>query len=211
VPRKDINAEFWANPPEVLYHGTNGGNIQDIMKTGLEMRCVKRGPLDKRECAVFASPRMDIPDILGNSTVKIFPRKMKAAGYMPRVSREEQIDKQDAYVELAKRMGQDYKRYLQPGQGYEDDTVVFYGPIPPKFLGFAALDANGSEILDMERNWVPTNPDGTMTLWPTTEPGVYSNKPQPNARPIKAKPNGFTLYDAYRDGEVLLQRARRGG
>jgi hypothetical protein len=140
VPCPDFNEEFWKSvgPGDVLYHGTPRENRELIAERGLETRDKTRGLSNRNVgAAVFATRNPHVTDSYGDVVVMIHVDKMKADGYMPRTSLEDPFEDERMRQALGAKIGVQHD-YLNEysSEGLDEDTIVFFGDIPPKYLSF---------------------------------------------------------------------------
>jgi hypothetical protein len=131
----DFNEEFWDHP-SILYHATTSANFELIKGSdGLKGMCESRG-LGNRGvgCAVFTS--MNHEDLLsgsyGSVILTLDTRLMKSDGYIPRVSREPEIEEVDSIQSLVHRLGLHYE--IEYPNDLFIDTVIVHGSIPMKYI-----------------------------------------------------------------------------
>jgi len=136
MPIIDHNNEFWEYPPEYLYHGTREDRINDILKHGLQPRAETRGISNKFAAyGVFTSADHDTASYSYPVVLEILVSQMKEDGYMPDVGKEEPLEDDTLREMLARKIG--YENYINDsysGDGLSDDTIVFHGIIPPKYI-----------------------------------------------------------------------------
>lgn len=137
MPPKDFNAEFWdgVTPGYYLYHATQDENLASIQQDGLNASDQTRGMSNRgMGNAVFTAPEPTSIDSYGD-TVQIDVGAMKAAGYMPEVSQESPFAAEAQKSALAYKLGiEDWIGGEYGSEGLFEDTVAFYGDIPPQFL-----------------------------------------------------------------------------
>lgn len=137
VSLPDYNQSFWeqVGPGYSVYHGTTQDNLHDIINYGLEPRSDSRGISNRGTGeAVFASEN---PDSANRYPVvlQIDVGAMKKDGYMPTVSQEEPIDVSAMRNALAHKIDlENFQDTPDSSDGLAEDTVIFYGPIPPKYI-----------------------------------------------------------------------------
>lgn len=130
----DFNKDFWESPPQFLYHGTQDEYIPDIMREGLEPRDETRGISNRHTgAAVFTSLNEEYAEYHYGTAIEINVAAMKADGYTPDVGQEGPLEEAELYDALAHKLGlEEYQHETE--HGLDPDTVVIYGPIPPKYL-----------------------------------------------------------------------------
>lgn len=137
INARDFNADFWDSVGEgsILYHATPEENIPKIRKGGIKVMDETRGLANRGTgAAIFTSSN---PSAIASYGVPITidVGAMKRDGYMPTVAPEGPIEEKEAYEALAHKLGLD-NFYHEVESGIEEDTVVFYGNIPAKYLKF---------------------------------------------------------------------------
>ena len=88
---------------------------------------------------MFTSLDTTIPEDYGDVLLKIDTEAMKKDGIIPYADREYPLIEADALEALANKIGLD-DYYVDREQGLDPDTVVFHGPIPPKYI--SRIDQN---------------------------------------------------------------------
>ena len=142
VPCPDENEEFWESVSpgqgQILYHSTEGENLDSIRKHGLEATSETRSMSNKgMSDAVFANWTEEATHSYGDTVIGIDVGKMKEEGYMPRVSREEPFEDAEMRLALAHKIGVQYDPYQEfSSEGLDPETIAFYGNIPPQYLVF---------------------------------------------------------------------------
>jgi GNAT superfamily N-acetyltransferase len=140
VPYHDFNEEFWGSvggPGSVMYHATDPDNVDDIMRNGLSPDSRTRGISNRSMgAAVFTSSDPSLVSSYGSAIIAIDVGRMKADGYMPRVSQEEPFEDERMRAALACKIGMtDYCPYSEySSEGLDEQTVALFGNIPPKYL-----------------------------------------------------------------------------
>jgi hypothetical protein len=137
ITLRDFNADFWNDVGDgsILYHGTPQENLDTIRKSGLRMMDKTRGIANNSTgAAIFTSSNPETVAIYGKP-IAIDVGAMKRDGYMPTVAPEGPIEEKQAYEALAHKLGLDNFNH-EVESGIEEDTVVFYGNIPAKYLKF---------------------------------------------------------------------------
>jgi hypothetical protein len=134
IPEKSGD-QFWEEIGEgaVAYHRTDEENLASIQEHGLLPEDKTRG-LSNRGTgpAVFASWSPEL-DMYGALTLEINLYQMKLDGYMPGVQQEEPVAEGEVEQSLAHGIGiTDY--YAEIEQGIDEETIVIYDTIPPKYL-----------------------------------------------------------------------------
>lgn len=118
------------------YHGTSEERLSDILANGLEPRNETRGISNRSMGAgVFTSESYEAADAYYDAVIQIDVGLMKQDGYTPETSGESPIDECRQRSAIAHLLElNDY--YCEPdsSDGLAEDTVVFYGKIPPKYL-----------------------------------------------------------------------------
>lgn len=133
IEEPNFNDEFWDYPAPV-YHGTTEEAWEDIKENGLEPRSDSRGLTNKGTgAAVFTSLDTTVPENYGDVLLEIDTKAMKKDGILPYADREEPLIEADALEALASKIGLD-NYYVDREEGLDPDTVVFHGPIPPKYI-----------------------------------------------------------------------------
>lgn len=139
---RDESAEFWAGvgPGSWLYHVTDEGNVEPILKGGLEARDDTRGLRNTGiGPAVFAVTGESMDDVgaaleaYGDAVIRIDAGAMKADGYTPEVTGETPLLEAEARESLAHGVGLDDYEADRPGD-YTEGTVAVLGDIPAKYL-----------------------------------------------------------------------------
>lgn len=132
----DFSKEFWEGMGQgyTLYHGTTEENAESIEKQGINPGYQTRGINNRSTgAAVFASDSPDTAEYYYDAVFAIDVGAMKANGYMPEVSMEEPVQEAEYINALAHKIGlEDYEHETE--QGLDPGTVIFYGPIPAKYL-----------------------------------------------------------------------------
>jgi len=134
-PEEQFNREFWGSPG-VLYHGTR--NLGDVLREGLEPRSETRG-LGNRAvgAAVFTTVEEDTAAEHAHGhdggVVEIDCKRMKRDKLTPFVAQEPEIIEDEMVGALAHRLGIEYEHECSDA-GIDPDTVIVYGPIPPRYL-----------------------------------------------------------------------------
>ena len=136
ITLQDFNKDFWEEVGDgtYTYHGTSEERLEKIMKQGLLPRDETRGIANRNTgSAVFTSSEEDTPASYYDKVLRIDVGAMKRDGYMPNVSMEGPIEEKNAEEALANKIGlNDY--YADYEQGIDEGTIIFYGPLPPKYL-----------------------------------------------------------------------------
>jgi hypothetical protein len=136
ITLRDFSKDFWQEVGEgtFVYHGTSGERIEKIMKQGLLPKDETRGINNRNTgSAVFTSSEEETPANYYDKILQIDVGAMKADGYMPEVSMEGPIEEVKSEEALAYKIGiNDYQGEWE--QGLDEGTIIFYGPIPPKYL-----------------------------------------------------------------------------
>jgi len=142
VPCPDHNVEFWdgirEGPGTILYHATDSENLESIKRKGLQAASETRSMSNKGMTdAVFTSWNENAIGSYGDMVIAIDVGLMKQDGYMPRVSKEGPFEDEEMRSALAYKLGIEYDAYSQyASEGLSEETVAFYGNIPPKYLSF---------------------------------------------------------------------------
>ena len=137
VEPSDFNKQFWEGVSDYkLYHGTSRENIEDIMTQGLRPSYKTRGLSNQGTgSAIFTSSEESTASYYYDVVIEINVGAMKADGYMPYVSIEEPLSEAEAINSLANKIGlENYEHQIDSSDGLSFDTVIFYEPIPPKYL-----------------------------------------------------------------------------
>lgn len=139
---KDFNEEFWDGADGlVLYHATDPDNVEDILRDGLSPRSDSRAMSNRNiGSAVFMGTSPETISSYGDAVIAIDVGAMKANGYMPRASQEEPFEKAHMKEALAHKLGieeYDATDEYYRNEGLSEDTVVFFGPIPPQYLSLS--------------------------------------------------------------------------
>ena len=138
IPERDFNKEFWdsVGPGYVLYHATPTKNVKIILKKGLYASDKTRGISNRgMGNAVFTGPEPTALESYGDAVIEIDVGAMKAAGYMPAVSQEEPFSEEQARSAIAWKLGlRDWVGGEYGSEGLSEDTIAFFGNIPPQFL-----------------------------------------------------------------------------
>lgn len=136
IPKKDFSETFWENPKfDVLYHATKEENVQEILQNGLRLENKTRGISNRgMGKAIFTSSDETQIDHYGAHVVEINVSKMKQDGYMPEVSKESVFEPEELRTEIAQRIQLEYKPKDYSNEGLSDETIVFWGEIPAKYL-----------------------------------------------------------------------------
>lgn len=131
----DKGDEFWSYP-SVVYHATDSSNVERIMSEGLFPRSESRGLSNRdMDSAIFTSLSPDVIDSYGDTIIAINAPQMKADGYTPDVEAETPLVDSEKRSAIANLIGFDeYVTKEYSGEGYDYDTLAFYGVIPPKYL-----------------------------------------------------------------------------
>lgn len=135
----DRNQEFWNDVGRgfKVYHGTTEERVDDIMASGLEPRAETRGLTNKWDTlGVFTSAEYETASYYYDVVLEIDVGAMKADGYMPHVRGEEPLDEGEIRGSIAHAIGYDkyYRSEENNNDGLAEDTVVFEGMIPAKYL-----------------------------------------------------------------------------
>jgi hypothetical protein len=135
---KDFNEEFWDSADRmVLYHATDPDNVEDILQYGLSPTNETRAMSNRHiGSAVFTGTSPEMISSYGSAVFAIDVGAMKANGYMPRASQEEPFEAANMRDSLSHKLGiEDYNAAAEyQGEGLSEDTIVFFGPIPPQYL-----------------------------------------------------------------------------
>lgn len=138
VGYKDFNQEFWDESSGlVLYHATDPKNVKSILANGLNPTSETRAISNRyMAAAVFTGPSPESLSSYGTAVFAIDVGAMKADGYMPTVSQEEPFEEGNMRDALAYKIGlEDYHSAEEySSEGLAEDTVAFFGHIPPKYL-----------------------------------------------------------------------------
>lgn len=139
VDYADFHKDFWDGVGDGfhLYHATDPENKEEILKHGLQQMSKTRA-INNRNMgsAVFTSENPDSIGSYGSLIFSIDVGAMKRDGYMPTVSMEEPFEDVKAREALAWKLGIQDTNYSSEyaSEGLYEDTVAFYGDIPPKYL-----------------------------------------------------------------------------
>jgi hypothetical protein len=114
------------------YHYTYEDRLPKIFVEGLTPRDETRGISNRGTgLAVFLS--MGMPTYSGDVLLRIDVPTMKKDGYLPPATLEEPVMEKMVMEDIARRFGKEnYEHYLE--QGYEENTIVVFGTIPPKYI-----------------------------------------------------------------------------
>lgn len=138
IPAPDFNKTFWAGVGggSTLYHATSKEFLPQIMQEGLSPMNKTRGMSNRGVGnAIFTSPEPTSIDSYGDTVLEINVGAMKAAGYMPAVSQESPFEAENQKSAIAHKLGiQDWIGGEYGSEGLADDTIIFYGAIPPQFI-----------------------------------------------------------------------------
>lgn len=138
IPERDFNKDFWQGVGRgyVLYHATSSENVPFILKDGISASDRTRAMSNRgMGNAVFTSPELSSIESYGDAVFAINVGAMKAAGYMPTVSQEEPFAAEAAKSAIAHKIGiEDWIGGEYGSEGLEEDTIAFFGDIPPQFL-----------------------------------------------------------------------------
>lgn len=130
--------DFWSDISDHFYvfHATSSENVQSILQNGLIPDCKTRSISNRSMgCGVFTSTNIDAISSYGDSIFQINVGAMKADDYMPEVSGEDPIDEAQLRNALAYKFGVEYDFTSEySSEGLSEDTIVFFGIIPPKYL-----------------------------------------------------------------------------
>lgn len=136
IEAKDFSKEFWESVDRgyYLYHATTEENWENIKEEGLGVRSETRGISNRgMGAAIFTHPDPEALDSYGNYVIQIDVGAMKRDGYTPTVSLEEPFEDKQQAEALAYTIGlKDF--YYEVDQDLWEDTIAFYGNIPPKYL-----------------------------------------------------------------------------
>lgn len=132
---------FWEGVPDsgyVLYHGTYEERLPSIKKRGLKPDCETRGMSNRNApCGVFTSTEFETAASSYEIVIEIDVSAMKRNKYLPEVAGEEPVQEDQQRRALADFIGMyEYigDENIYNSDGLREDTVVFYGWIPPKYL-----------------------------------------------------------------------------
>jgi len=136
-PSKD--EDFWKEVGKgfTVYHATTDENIKSIMQEGIQPKDETRGISNRGTgSAVFTSDNPEDINSYGDNVIEINVGQMKDDGYMPNVSRETPVEESQIRSALAHKIGiTNYEPYQDySSEGIYDTTIIFYGPIPLKYL-----------------------------------------------------------------------------
>lgn len=132
----NYSENFWTYPG-LLYHATPEENVEEILENGIEAKSETRGLSNRNMSdAVFTSTNPDgYIESYGDAVFEINTSQMKADGYTPEVSQEEDIERYEQESSLINLLGLDMDIYPEePEQGLSYETVAIFGNIPPKYL-----------------------------------------------------------------------------
>ena len=135
----DKNEEFWSGVGRgfKVYHGTAEERIDDIMASGLQPRAETRGLTNRWDTlGVFTSAEYETASYYYDVVLEIDVGAMKADGYMPHIRGEEPLDEAEIRSSIAHAIGYDeyYRSEENNSDGLAEDTIVFEGVIPAKYL-----------------------------------------------------------------------------
>jgi hypothetical protein len=121
----------------MLYHATYSDHLEEIKKNGLQLKNETRSINNRNTgAAVFTCDNPDDIANHGNIIIQIDVGKMKQDGYTPDVSKETPIQAAETREALANKLGLEMDFISSyNSEGLYTSTVIFYGPIPPKYLG----------------------------------------------------------------------------
>jgi hypothetical protein len=134
------DTSFWDEIPDspgvYYYHGTSSENLPSILENGLEQRNETRGFTNRgMGASVFTSPEYETAAYYYDEVVSIDVGAMKKDGYMPEATSEDPVDECRKKMLIAYQIGLDeYYCHTDSSDGIAEDTVVFYGAIPPKYI-----------------------------------------------------------------------------
>jgi len=140
IDYEDFNQNFWDDISDYyrLYHATDTKNKEEILKNGLLPMDKTRGMSNRSMgSAVFTTDDPDIvTDHYGPLVFEIDVAQMKKDGYMPTVTMEQPFEDVKAREQLASILGIQDTNYSSEyaSEGLYENTVAFYGKIPPKYL-----------------------------------------------------------------------------
>lgn len=136
ITPQNTSEDFWESNQSgnFAYHGTNEEYLPEIIKHGLQPRDATRGLSNKNTgSAVFTSSEKETADNYYDIVLSIDLGAMQKDGYMPEVSYETPIEESQLREAVAHKLGlEDY--FAEVEGGLAEDTIIFYGPIPPKYL-----------------------------------------------------------------------------
>jgi hypothetical protein len=131
----DFNKKFWERP-DYLYHSTDEENVESITANGLNKESRTRGISNRSVgSAVYTTLNLDMANAghYGNSVFEIDTVSMKKDGLTPQVELEPDVQEKVVREIIAHKLGmEDYQYDVE--QGMDEDTVVVFGAIPPKYL-----------------------------------------------------------------------------
>ena len=134
----DEFSDFWngVSGSFKLYHGTSEDNLALIMKQGLKPSYGTRGMTNRMiGDAIFMSPEEETAGYYYPHVIEIDVGAMKRDKYMPEVGGEDPLKEGEALNAIANKIGLDNYEYQgDTSDGLSEDTVIFYGEIPPKYL-----------------------------------------------------------------------------
>ena len=136
VEEPDSNKGFW-DSPNTVYHATTDEYRDSILENGLSPMNRTRG-ISNRDIgdAIFTTSDIDKLGHYGNVAFEIDTLAMKADECMPKASKETPFEEDDMRQMLAGKIGfiYSYEPHDYSSEGLFNNTVVFYGSIPPKYL-----------------------------------------------------------------------------
>lgn len=137
IPEDDD--DFWDNVHggSRVYHATTPENKENILRDGLQLKNESRGISNRGTgAAVFTSENPDDIDSYGPVIFEVNLWQMKQSGFTPDASRETPIEENETKKSLAHQIKlYDYEPSSDFGwEGLYETTVIFYEPIPAKYL-----------------------------------------------------------------------------
>lgn len=119
--------------PGIVYHGTSQDNVEAILSNGLNPGNRTRG-LSNRGIgnAVFTSSRIEPAEDYYDIVFEINVSDMINDNILPEIGLEEPIEELKMKQMLANKIGIDYYEDIEAG--IDEDTFIFYGYIPKKYI-----------------------------------------------------------------------------
>jgi len=137
VTLPEFHDEFWKSGGKV-YHSTSEENWELIQQEGALQLMDKTRGLSNRGTghAIFTSLQPEQTEFYGDVLLEIDAGKMIADGYTPRVEREGPINEYEMQRAIAHKLGLNPEDIYDESSsdGISEDTVVFFQPIPLKYI-----------------------------------------------------------------------------
>jgi hypothetical protein len=144
----DFTKLFWGQHYcPTLYHCTTPENYERIRTEGLQPRNESRGATSNRHigAAIFTCIEEEVSffkQYYGPIIIEINTKQMRSDGLTPYVEQEPDWARAKKLEFVFRKMGEDVEafRFVDSSDQNTEGTVIFYDPIPPKYLRLVEHD-----------------------------------------------------------------------